>query len=529
MFAYTIDDTGQKSLWLGFVNGGNQLPLRPAAAAVYRTLAFSPDSNELYFSVLDEQNPKSALYKMPVGGGVPVKILDGIGHFALSPDGKRIATARRDDAAVRDFLVVAALDGSERRDAASFPKEFSFYFDTISWSADGKRFAVSAVKDSKIFQHEIAVVNVATGEIERISPPELREINKTAWLADGSGLIATAVEHGSHASVTQYLIYHVAYPSGKTSAITADRSNYGASWHNDAGASLGVSAANDLLLAVEHRQLSNVWVAPTGDLSAARQITFSSFGKYDGLWGLDWTPDGRLIYTTSDTRSQYLSKMNFDGGEQQSLTAPGAVDSILTVSNDGRYIVFQSNRGGDYDVWRMDADGANMKQLTFGGKGFHPAPSPDGRWVYYKSALKITGELCRVPFDGGAPECLNDKSTSWGSFSPDGKFFAASYVTDKPRLAIFSAETNALVKQFDLPKGGTLYMGSRWSPDSLAVVYRDTAFGYWSQPIEGGEPQRLEGLPKEKFYNFAFSKDGRQFAFVRGTEIRDVVLITNGK
>ena len=102
-------------------------------------------------------------------------------------------------------------------------------------------------KDTTLYNHEIAVINAASGEIERISSPKLREITKTAWLADDSGLIVTAVEHDSHASVPQYLIYHVAYPSGETSAITADRSNYGASWHNDAGVSLDLSAKGDLL------------------------------------------------------------------------------------------------------------------------------------------------------------------------------------------------------------------------------------------------------------------------------------------
>ena len=72
-------------------------------------------------------------------------------------------------------------------------------------------------------------------------------------------------------------------------------------------------------------------------------------------------------------------------------------------------------------------------------------------------------------------------------------------------------------------------MATEWSPDSLAVVYRDYNFGYWRQPIDGGEAKRLEGLPKEKFYNFAFSKDGKWFAFVRGQEIRDVVLFRHLK
>jgi hypothetical protein len=70
----------------------------------------------------------------------------------------------------------------------------------------------------------------------------------------------------------------------------------------------------------------------------------------------------------------------------------------------------------------------NPKQLTFGGKGFIPAPSPDGRWVYYKSWLDDRGGLCRVPIDGDGPECFSDKETTWVSFSPDGEYFAASYI-----------------------------------------------------------------------------------------------------
>jgi DNA-binding winged helix-turn-helix (wHTH) protein/Tol biopolymer transport system component len=529
LFAYTIDDLGQKSLWLGYVDGGNHIELKPAAEATYRTITFSPDGKDLLMSVCDETNPNCALYKMPAFGGVQTKLIDGIGSFALSPDGRSIATARRDTELGKDIVSIATLDGTEVRDVASFPTERSFRFDTISWSADGNRLALSAQKDSEIASDEIAVIDIAMGTTSRIGHESLREITKTAWLTDGSGLIVTAIKPDSDSSVPQYVVYTIGYPSGELHAVTTDRSNYGASWHNDAGVSISLSAASDVLLGVEHRQLSNVWVAPSDDLGAAKQITFSSFGKYDGLWGMDWTPDGRLIYTTSDTQSQFLSQMNSDGSEQKQITAPEGFDSVLTVTQSGRYVVFHSDRNSTVDIWRADIDGSNAIQLTFGGKAFQPAPSPDGRWVYYKSNLNGNGHLCRVPIDGGEPEILNDKETSWVSFSPDGKYFAASHITDKGRLAIFSAETNQIIKQFDLPKTGTLYMGSRWTPDSQAVAYRDTSFGYWIQPIGGGEPHRLAGLPNEKLYNFSWSKDGQWFAFVRGHEIRDVVLIRSSE
>jgi hypothetical protein len=128
------------------------------------------------------------------------------------------------------------------------------------------------------------------------------------------------------------------------------------------------------------------------------------------------------------------------------------------------------------------------------------------------------GPLCRVPIDGGDPECVTDKETSWMSFSPDGKLIAASYITDKRRLAIISAETHEVVKQFDLPETGTLFMGSRWTADINSVTYRDNA-----------EPYRIEGMPKERFYTFSWSRDGKWLAFVRGQEIRDVVLFTGNR
>jgi Tol biopolymer transport system component len=57
------------------------------------------------------------------------------------------------------------------------------------------------------------------------------------------------------------------------------------------------------------------------------------------------------------------------------------------------------------------------------------------------------------------------------------------------------------------------------------VTYRDWVNGIWKQSIRGGEPKRLEGLPEEKFLTYGWSKDGKQFAFVRGSPVRDVVLI----
>ena len=85
------------------------------------------------------------------------------------------------------------------------------------------------------------------------------------------------------------------------------------------------------------------------------------------------------------------------------------------------------------------------------------------------------------------------------------------------------------LKLFEVPRLANFTLGVRWTPDDKGVTYRDWSNGIWRQPIIGGKPERLKGLPEEKLYAYAWSRDGKQFAFVRGSEIRDVVLLRNNK
>jgi len=290
-----------------------------------------------------------------------------------------------------------------------------------------------------------------------------------------------------------------------------------------------LNLSDDSLLTTELRQMNNIWVAPADNLGEAKQVTFGSFGKYDGLWGMDWTTDGKIDFTTTDSESQVVSEADADGSNTKQSTPAGYNDTMLNTSNDGRYIVFESTRGGGADIWRMNADGSDVVQLTTGGRNYLPFVSPDSRTVYYKSFLNEVGELRNISIDGGESVPLTDKEVWWISISPDGKYIAAAVHTDKTRLTIYPITGGPPLKQFDLARYGTMSINSRWTPDSKSVAYRDMRYGYWLQPIDGGQPKQMEGLPKEKFYNFAWSKDGKNFAFVRGQEIRDVVLIRNAK
>lgn len=518
LFAYVTDDLGQTSLWLGYTAGGNNIQLRPLAGSVYGQLTFSPDGNQLYFSIRGEHDQEFSVFRMPSFGGAPDKIIDGTGHFSLSPDGRQLAVVRVvDDGSVS--LRVLELDTKSEREFLSVPRSESLVDGSVSWSPDGKQMAFSCNRQSEMYSQDLCLADISSRSIERIPLPNYRSILKTVWPRSGDSVVVTAIPAKNLSSVVNYQILRVELSNGKIHEVTNDLNTY--------NADISVSNDSRSLLTIEHRQLNNIWVAPADDLSRAKQITFGSFGRYDGLWGLDWTPDGRIVFTNSSAETQHISAMDPDGTNRTDLTSPGFMDSALTVSNDGRYVVFHSARGGVSDIWRMNIDGSDLKQLTFGSKSFQPSFSADSRYVYYKSWLGGVGELRRVPVEGGEPEAFTDKQTSWSTFSPDGRLFAAAYRTDRLRLAIFSTDTNRIIKQFDVPESAAFDMRPRWTPDGMAVVYRDGRFGYWRQSLDNQEAERMSELPLERLYTFAWSKDGKQFAFVRGQEIRDVVLISD--
>jgi Tol biopolymer transport system component/DNA-binding winged helix-turn-helix (wHTH) protein len=512
LFAYVTDDFGKKTLWLGQTDGGNSIKLRPPAETIYNSLAFSHENDKLYFLIRDENNENPTLFRMPVLGGASEKIHENINDFALSPDGKQIAFAKFDYVEKKNILVVRDLNGGSEREIVS---PFPVPYPSLSFSPDGKTLAFSGVTDQD--NHNAFTAQISTGEIKQITKQNFGEIEKTAWSADGNRLILTAREDRVWSGVPQFHVWNIDISGGNNNQITTDLSSY----HG------ALSLSGNSLLTIEHRQMENIWVAPAENLSDAKQITFGSFGRYDGLWGLGWTPDNRLIYDSSNTQSQIISVMNDDGSNQKELTSPGFIDSSLEVSKDGRYVIFHSSRNGGFDIWRMDINGEHPLQLTFGKENYQPTISPDSLFVYYKSNETGIGGLRRISIDGGESVALTDKETSWSCVSPDGKFIAALYRTDKRHIAILPIAGGQPLKLFDLPKSGTTFGGIRWMPDGKAVVYYDTNYGYWKQQIEGGEPNRIKNLPKERLYNFAWSNDGKQFAFVRGQEIRDVVLWSN--
>jgi Tol biopolymer transport system component len=247
-----------------------------------------------------------------------------------------------------------------------------------------------------------------------------------------------------------------------------------------------------------------------------------------------WTPDGKIlcVLKTGDDFNIWL--MNRDGTEPKQLTADSSEKRWPKMSPDGRHIVFSSFRDEVINIWKMDADGSNQKQLTKGAfEDFVTGFTPDGQWVLFWSWTESgSGMISKVSIEGGEPVHLTSYWSVWPTISPDGKLIAAGYFDEQqvPHLAIIPSLGGQPIELLPVPSAMNPSFGFGWTPDSSSLVYAQKHNGVsniWSQPIDGSAPKQLTKFKSDLIFNFALSQDGRQLVLARGTQTRDVVLIRN--
>lgn len=149
---------------------------------------------------------------------------------------------------------------------------------------------------------------------------------------------------------------------------------------------------------------------------------------------LDITPDGKnfLFDMLGD-----IYVVDIAGGTAKSLTQDFAWNIQPAVSPDGSKVAFISDRGGISNLWVMDIDGSNMKQLSDEKKNLIHSPkwSPDGEYIAVMKGIMSSrsipaGEIWMYHRSGGSGYIIKkrkggkkeQKNIADPAFSPDGKY-----------------------------------------------------------------------------------------------------------
>jgi len=217
-----------------------------------------------------------------------------------------------------------------------------------------------------------------------------------------------------------------------------------------------------------------------------------------------FSPDGRYFAFTAQRKGKdilYVHDVRRNRTHRR-LEAQGVVQmSGPTWSPDGRRIVFSGLAGGVTDLYMIDADGRNLRQLTDDPYGdVMPAWSPDGRFIAFASERGPQSDLATLKF-GEWQVSLLDLETNDVRILPnqDGKNLNPQWAPDGQSVAFLSDRTGiAQLYLFDLQEDQhyqlTRFVGgisslTEHSPaitwarqaDKLAFVYQDNGnFQVWS-------------------------------------------------
>jgi Tol biopolymer transport system component/DNA-binding winged helix-turn-helix (wHTH) protein len=529
--AYVMEDGDLQSLWVKQTAINNNAQVVTPAEVVFKGVTFSTDDNFIYYVARPKSELSNKLYQVPLLGGAPSEVATKVDSpITFSPNGQYFAFVRYTPTLRETTLIVARLDGSEERKLATRKEEEELSLQGPSWSPDGRLIACGTyIFEQGEFFMRVLAVRVEDGSSEPIGSQKWSFVGQLAWLGDGRGVVFSAWQRTWGVYGDQ--LWLLTFPKGEARRLTNDMNSY------DGVSASANSAAPALLVTRRTDRVSRIWIAPANaggpDAQRATQIQ-SGFGDNDSQWfGLDWTPDGRLVYGSQASGNVDVWITTADGKQQQQLTRDTQNDIMPAVTPDGRYIVFVSDRAGGRKIWRMEIDGGGLKQLTRGQSDNFPSLSPDGRWVVYSSYSGDGPALWKVSIDGGEPTQLSPTLANRPVVSPDGKWvscFCKDENDGRYKAALIPFEGGKPI--FIEGMGQLDFHILRWSPDSRALTYIATRQGVsniWSKPIDGGPARQLTEFTSDRIFRFAWSRDGKFMACERGMVINDAVLISDGK
>jgi DNA-binding winged helix-turn-helix (wHTH) protein len=159
--AYAVKESaGQQSLRLRHMATRSDTQIRPPTTLLYFHLAFSPDSDYLYFVGSQPDKPSlGTLYRIPVlGGGQRKLITDVDSGVSFSPDGEKIAFVRDDPAAATSKIVITNADGGTERVLSTMVGR---YYIDVAWSPAGKWIAAINTDSSTGSQNKVTLIDMS--------------------------------------------------------------------------------------------------------------------------------------------------------------------------------------------------------------------------------------------------------------------------------------------------------------------------------------------------------------------------------
>jgi serine/threonine protein kinase len=519
---HELSDGGNVSVWLHHVATNSETEIIAPAHSIYRDFTFSSDGNYFYFrKARTAAQDQWDVYRSPALGGNPqIVARDVDSSVASSPDGSHIAYERANNPDVDRFqLLEANADGSNERIVSSGPVGAVRLW--IAWSLDGARLAMTSQGG---LPTPIQIMDLSTKKIAELSGANGIGFVRSVWAPDGRGLYVQYEDVTAAATHSQ--IGFVSYPSGEFRTITKDISSY---------SGVAISSDGRTLATVQNKSFYTFFVIPT--TGTGTNVPTPSIPQQERSFVLTaWLSDTELAMV-QDNR---LVTAGIDGNIKTKLLADSELQNV-SVCPDGRTILLSlTGRDAieDTNVWRINSDGSNLKQLSNGRSELGAECSRDSKWVYF---INVDGNRVeRVSVNGGTPETVPGSvvsnaiiSANFLDLSPDGKsltFLSHSLEAHQGyEIPIVPLDAGAQPKVLYLASNPAITThGPRFTPDGKAILYPIQQNGVddlWLQPLDGSPGRQITNFKSGTIQTFRWSPNGKSIGVLNERDENDVVLL----
>jgi serine/threonine-protein kinase len=524
LVAFAAGPLGRTRLYVRQVDGGAPVAITPERSGFARVPRWSPEGRRLLF--LSDRGLEVA----PALGG-PSKLILAVQEGTWcdgtwSPDGRSIAYALGDSVYVRSLEGGAAQGLARLREAHS-----------CTWSPDGRwiacasgnRWFVTNGEFGNIAASSVWVIPAAGGAPVRVTDDQSLNTSP-AWLSQPPSLLFVSNRDGGRD------LYRVTLTRAGRPAQAAARLTTGL---NAADAS--VSADGRRLAYAAFTETSNIWALPiptpgVASVSRAEPVTTGT----QVIERFDVSSDGRWLAFDSDRGgTQQIYRVPVAGGEPEQLTAGGEPALDPSVSPDGREIAYHGFRGGTRQIFVLPAEGGTPTQVTAESAQYRAAEwSPDGRTLAIEKApLTPIQEIDLVTRDAagrwGTPRTLVKGGTN-AVWAPDGRSvltktggFGAPLSLEIVPAA--GGEGRVVMSVRDSANDVVPVGLHAWPADGRVVYFlgwdpSDQSVGIWSVPAAGGRPRLTVRFddPSRPWHRFGFRVQGNRFYFTVGDRQSDV-------
>lgn len=531
LLAFINTEKGLRSLVLRNLEDNKTQQLVSPTNLMFYLPTFALDGKSVYYVV--KNNAVGTLYKVSVNGGSPQEIVKDVdSRITLAPDGKKIAFIRELPEKGISTVVVADESGTTEKTVLASVDTDSSKFTDLAWSANPDEILVSSVNkvvSGNWVESKLLVLSASRGSFEQLGRRNWINPNSFVWARDGSGVYF--ISQNKEGEPRQ--IRFVSYPGGEERQISNELNGYD---------TMTLATEANTIVASNLDLISSIWSFDP-QTKTFSQLTSES-RNFQGMQGISEMPDGKLLYTIREGTKVDFWVMNADGSQHSKLIGDGGINVHPQITPDGKYIVFSSNRAGNFSLWRADIDGKNPVQLVKDteGNALRPQILEDGKTIIYERNENNTRkvELAQVSINGENQKILtleNKTNDFIPRVSSDGKklaftaqFFDQANLSFSSKLNIVNLQNqnmSADTKEYN-QNLGYIY---EWTKDDKALTYINTlgTENVYNYSPDNNSNQQITNFNTGSILNFCWSKDGKKLYIVRAVKNSDLILIKSGE